>query len=302
MARDLDEKRPGRPFRNLFLITGIGATAILFFPRSCAQESGFPLGIGVGTKIAAASPRDVMSERSPERTESSILEPPFPGPRETSGPGEVLLTPQTFRPARTPSRPHGRVAKASHQRSTRADRNRFHRGEEKPIRQGEFAVLLLETMRIPRPRSGWEPGVAACTLAAGNGCGEATILAMRRQFPFPGEDEERGRGAIASPYALPGDHWLGEDPVWPSSGWRVQEFLTEGELAGVMNQLGVPIHTARPERLVTWKLARRVLGRYQGVLASRRSRPEERLGENQYQYQPPRGNPGARQVMSASVP
>ncbi len=248
MVRDLDEKRPGRPLRNLFLITGLGAAAILFFPRSCAQESGFPRGIGVGNKIAAASPSRAMPERSPEKTDSSIFEPPLPGPRETSGPGEDLLTPRTFRPARTlaPSKV-GRVAKASHQRFSRADRNRPYRGEEKPIRQGEFAVLLLKTMRIPRPRGGWEPKVAACTLAAENGCGEATILAMRRQFPFPGEGGERGNGAISTPYALPGDRWLGEDPVWPSSGWRVQEFLTEGELAGVMNQLGVPIHTARPE-------------------------------------------------------
>lgn len=300
MARDLDKKRPGKPIRNLFLVTGIGAAAILFFPRSCAQEPGFPLGIGVGTKIAAASPREAIPERSPEITDSSIIESPFPG--ESFDPGEERTTPRTFKPARTPTRPYGRVAKASHQMPTRADRNLFRREEEKPIRQGEFAVLLLETMRIPRPRGGWEPRMAACTLAAENGCGEATILAMRRQFPFPDEEGERGKEAISTPYALPGDRWLGEDPVWLSSGWRVQEFLTEGELAGVMNQLGVPIHTARPERLVTWKLARRILGRYQGVLAPRRSRVEERLSENRNQYQPPRGNPGPRQVMSASVP
>lgn len=300
MARDLDEKRRGRPLRNLFLITGIGVVAVLLLLRTCVQGPGLSLGIGAGTKIAAASPRGVMPEPTPEKTGSNIVELTRPGAKETSGPGEDLLTPPTFRPARRPARTYGSVAKASHQRSPRADRHRFQSGVEGPIRQGEFAVLLLETMRIPRPRGGWEPKVAACFLAAENGCGEATILAMRRQFPFPAEDGEGGKGAISTPHALPGDRWLGEDPVWPSSGWRVQEFLTEGKLAEVMNQLGVPLHTARPDRLVTWKLARRVLERYQGVLASTRSQPRERLSGNR--YQPPVGNPGPRRAMSASVP
>lgn len=155
-------------------------------------------------------------------------------------------------------------------------------------------MLLLEAMQLPRPPEGWQPEIAACTLSANVGCGDQPIVALRRQSPYP--DDLEDERAFRSPAA----NWIGERPVMPSAGWRVNEFLTEGEMVEVLGQMGIQMYSSEPEKLVSWKLARRVLGKFQGVLMPSGSMVPDRIGDDS--IRPPRGNPAPRLAMSASVP
>jgi hypothetical protein len=285
MARSKSGNNRFLGWRGTCAAAAIGVLCILLLPRSCGEEFVNRWGGGSGSGDATASARIPTDSEpgTPEdspvatvRSEAGALQPP--GPALSSGTGtdlegqEANTAPSTSSRRTVPGR-SGQVRAANRPvQSDSPSRKSYSfsaapRGatggwaeEHRYIRQGEFAILLLEAIRLPRPPQGWQPEIAACTLSANVGCGGQPTVALRRQSPFPDEFEDEG--AFRSPAA----DWIGERTVMPSAGWRVHEFLTEGEMVEVLGQMGIQMYSAEPEKLVSWKLARRVLGKFQGLL------------------------------------
>lgn len=107
-----------------------------------------------------------------------------------------------------------------------ADAVPAHRApSDRPIRQGEFAVLLVEMLRLRAPRGGWTAPAAASLLST---------LRLRS-------------GEAAG--------------VVPAGGWSIERSLTEGALASLLRPLGLQVVSRTPGREITVREAELILGR-----------------------------------------
>jgi hypothetical protein len=104
--------------------------------------------------------------------------------------------------------------------------------EERAMLEGEFAVRLVESLRLRAPRGGWTPETAAATLA--------TL---------------RLRGTEAA-------------GVTPAAGWRVDRPLTEGELAVLLRHLGLQLYSKRPAHVISVCDGVLILGKLNGLFRS----------------------------------
>jgi len=93
------------------------------------------------------------------------------------------------------------------------------------ILQGEFAVLLAQTLRLRAPRGGWSPAGTTAFLAT---------LRLRRDLP----------AGLA-----------------PAGGWSMNLPLTEGALASILNAFGLHVISRNPLRELTAREAEEVLVR-----------------------------------------
>ena len=95
----------------------------------------------------------------------------------------------------------------------------------RPILQGQFAVLLVEMLRLRPPRGGWSPDSAT---------GLLSTLRLR-----PGQ-----------PAGL-----------LPTGGWRVQQPLTEDGLVAILRAMGIQAVSHNPAREITPAEAEALLAR-----------------------------------------
>jgi hypothetical protein len=91
------------------------------------------------------------------------------------------------------------------------------------IKQGDFALLLVNHTATPAPQGGWTQESAL------------TMLQEIAVLPFSGN-------------------------------WVPGEDLTEGDMAHIMRQIGLPIFSVKPDEKVTWGRANAVFYRYDDFL------------------------------------
>ena len=98
-------------------------------------------------------------------------------------------------------------------------------GTSRAILQGEFAMLLVQTLHLRAPRGGWLPERAINVL-----------VGMRLQ---------------ARPH----------DGIAPPGGWSNGQPLTEGDVASLLQQLGINVIARNPDRSISVQEAETVLAR-----------------------------------------
>ena len=210
--------------RGACAIAGIAALAVLLLPRSCGGSFDSWWGSGrpavaesirpAAEPVTALVPLPPVPAAGPEANRE-----PLPAPAVTNVGTEPVPEPvrrKADRVAVPPTKPvptgDARPARRRRQappavRSftfSPAGSGGWAQGD-RFIRQGEFAILLLEAMRMPRPAAGWSAPLAACTLAADLGCGYDGIVAMRRQTPFL--EEEIGGSVGFRNFRAPGKRY-----------------------------------------------------------------------------------------------
>jgi hypothetical protein len=97
--------------------------------------------------------------------------------------------------------------------------------QDRIILQGEFAVLLIQTLQLRAPYGGWSPMKATAALMT---------LQLRPELPIG---------------------------LLPAGGWRLGAPLTEGELASVLSHFGLRVVSKESSRQLTTRETESVLGK-----------------------------------------